>query len=163
MAIISMRARGSSPLAGSSSSSTLRIVNQHARQAEPLLHAAAQRADERALLFRQADQFQNIVDGFFALRGGNFVARAEEIEVLGHFHVLIHAEKIRHVTDDMAHGVGFADDIVAKDFGRAGGRREKSGEDAQRGGFARAIGADEAEQIAAVDGQVERIERGHAP
>ena len=107
------------------------------------------------------DQFQHVVDRLLALRGGNLVTRAEEIQVLRHFHVLVHAEEIRHVTDDMAHGVGVAHDIVAEDLGRAGGGREKRGEDAQRGGLARAVGADEAEEIAAVDGQVERTERGH--
>ena len=43
----------------------------------------------------------------------------------------------------------------------AGGRSEKRCEDAQRGGFARAIGADEAEEVAAIDGQVQRTQRGH--
>src|SRR5205814_1843347 len=54
----------------------LRVVNEHARQTEALLHAAAQRADERPFLFAQAYQLQHIVDGLLTLRGGNSVARA---------------------------------------------------------------------------------------
>ena len=41
MSISSIRARGSSPLAGSSSSNRLRVVHQDPRQAHPLLHARA--------------------------------------------------------------------------------------------------------------------------
>ena len=109
---------------------------------------------------RQAHQFQHVVHRFFPLRGRDFVARAEEIQVLGHLHVLIDAEKIGHVADDMAHGVGLAHHVVAEDSGGAGGGRQEGGQDAQGGGLARAVGADEAEQIALVDGQVEGIERG---
>ena len=110
---------------------------------------AAQRADDRAPLLRQAHQFQNIVDSLFPLRGRNFVAGPEEIQVFGHLHVLIDAEKVGHVTDDVPHGVGLADDIVAQDSGGAGGGRQEGGQDAQGGGLAGAIGADEAEEIAA--------------
>ena len=66
------------------------------------------------------DELEDVVDGFFALGGRDFVAGAEEIEVFGHLHVLIDAEEIRHVTDDMADGVGVADDIVAENAGGAG-------------------------------------------
>ena len=50
MAIISMRARGSRPLAGSSSSSNCGSWISTRARPEPLLHAAAQRADERPFL-----------------------------------------------------------------------------------------------------------------
>src|ERR1041384_8100315 len=67
----------------------LGIMDENAGQAEALLHAAAEGADERPAFFGQADEFQNVIDGFLALRGGDFVAGAEKIEVLGSFHVLI--------------------------------------------------------------------------
>ena len=152
-----MRARGSRPLAGSSSRRSFGVVNQDAGQAQPLLHAPAQCPDDRPAFFGQADQFQHIAHGFFALRGRDFVAGAEEIQVFGHFHVLVNAEEIRHVTDDVPDGVGFAHDVLAEDVGGAGGGGKEGGENAQGGGFARAVGADEAEQIALVDCRVREL------
>jgi hypothetical protein len=46
MAIISMRARGIEAAGRFVEQQDLGIVNEHARQAEPLLHAAAQRANQ---------------------------------------------------------------------------------------------------------------------
>jgi hypothetical protein len=81
-------------------------VDQNARKAESLLHAAAERADERAPLFGQSDEFQHVRDRLFALGRRDPVAGAEKVEVLGDLHVLVDAEEIRHVADDMADGVG---------------------------------------------------------
>src|SRR5436190_1111230 len=75
----------------------LRIVNEDAGEAEALLHAAAERPDDRAFLFREADKFQHVVYRALALRGGDLVARAEEVEILGYFHVFVHPEKVGHV------------------------------------------------------------------
>ena len=141
----------------------LRIVNEDAGEAEALLHPAAQGADQGAFLFGEADEFKDVVYGFFALGGGNLVTRTEEIQVLRHFHVFIHAEEIRHVTDDVTHRVRVRDDIVTEHFRSAGGGSEKGCENAQRGGLARAVGTDEAEQVAAIHGEIERTERGHRP
>ena len=73
---------------------------------------------------------------------------AEEIQILRDLHVFIDAKEIRHVTDDMAHGVGVPDHVMAQDAGRAGRRREERRQDAQGGGFAGAIGTDKTEEIA---------------
>ena len=48
---------------------------------------------------------------------------------------------------------------MAKDARGAGRRREKGREDAQRGGLAGAVRADEAEQVAAMHGEVELVQR----
>ncbi len=45
----------------------IRVMNEHARQAQPLLHAAAQRPDERALLLAQPNQLQHVIDRLLAL------------------------------------------------------------------------------------------------
>ncbi len=96
-------------------------------------------------------------DGFLALGGGNLVTGAKEIEILGHFHVLVHAEEIRHVTDDVADGIRIAHHVVAQHEGLARGRSQERGKDAQRRGLACAIGTDEAKKVAALDGEVERV------
>ena len=137
-------------------------MDEHAGEAEPLLHAAGESADERAFLFAEADELQHVVHRLLALRGRDLVTRAEEVEILGHLHVLVHAEEVGHVADDVAHGVGIAHDVVAEDECLSGGGREEGGEDAERGGLARAVRADEAEEIALVDSEVERVQRDHA-
>src|SRR2546422_2417566 len=43
----------------------------------------------RSFLLTQTHEFQNVIDGFFALSGGDFVAGAEEIEVLSYFHIFV--------------------------------------------------------------------------
>src|SRR4051794_41006181 len=89
-------------------------MDQDASEAEPLLHPAAESANQSAFFLSQADQFENIVDCFFALSGRNFVTGAEEVEILGDFHVFVDAKKIGHIADDMADGVGVANDIVTE-------------------------------------------------
>src|SRR5260221_401286 len=79
----------------------------------------------------------------------------EEIQVPGDFHALVPAEEAGHVADDVAHRVCVADPVMAQDARLPRRRREEGGQDAQRGGLARAVGADEAEEVAAIDRQVE--------
>ena len=62
----------------------------------------------------------------------------------------------------MADSVGIAHDIVAEDERLPGTGREEGGENAERGGLARAVRPDEAEEIALVDGEIERVQRDHA-
>ena len=138
----------------------LRIVHQHAGEADALLHAAAERPDQSALFFTQADQLEHVVDRLLALGRTDAVARREKVEVLGHLHVLVHAEKIRHVAEDAPYLVGLGHHVVSHHPGRAGRGRQEGGQDAQRGGFAGAVRADEPEQVPLVDREVEGIERG---
>lgn len=140
----------------------LGVVDEDAGEAESLLHAAAEGADEGSLFVGESDKFEHVFDGVFALFGGDFVASAEEVEVFGDFHVFVDAKEVGHVADEVADGVGVAGDVVAEYFGTAGAGGKEGGEDAERGGFAGAVGADEAEKVAAVDLQVEGGERRHS-
>lgn len=140
----------------------LGVVDEDAGESESLLHAAAEGADEGALFVRQSDEFEHVFDGVFALFGGDFVAGAEEVEVFGDFHVFVNAKEVGHVADEVTDGVGVASDVVAEDFGAAFTGGEEGGKDAERGGFAGAVGSDEAEEVASVDLQVERGERRHS-
>lgn len=129
----------------------LGVVNEDAGEAESLLHAAAKGADEGALFVRQSDEFEHVFDGVFALFGGDFVAGAEEVEVFGNFHVFVDAEEVGHVADEVTDGIGVAGDVVAEYLGAAFAGGKEGGEDAERGGFAGAVGSDEAEEVASID------------
>ena len=113
-------------------------------------------------LLRQPHQFQHVVDRLLPLRRRNLVAGAEEIQVFGHLHVLIDAEEVRHVADDVPHRVGLAHHVVAEDLRRAGRRGQERRQDAQRGRLAGAVRADEAEQVAFIDGEVQPGQSGDA-
>src|SRR5262249_5771548 len=62
-------------------------------------------------------------------------------------------------TDDMPDAVRLANDIVAQDLSRARGRSQERGQDPQGGGFARAVGPDEAKQVTFIDDQIETGKR----
>src|SRR5439155_14718440 len=130
----------------------LGIMNQDASQAEPLLHAAAESADESAFFFAEANEFEDVIDCFLALRRRNFVTGAEEVEVLGDLHVFIDAKKIGHVANDVAHRVGIANDVVTEHARLPSRGREEGGENSECGRFACAIGANEPKEIAAMNG-----------
>ena len=129
----------------------LGVVDEDAGEAEPLLHAAAKGADEGSLFVRQSDEFEHVFDGAFALFGGDFVAGAKEVEVFGDFHVFVDAKEVGHVADEVADGVGVAGDVVAEYLGAAFAGGKEGGENAQCGGLAGAVGADEAEEVALMD------------
>src|SRR5256885_9536615 len=93
----------------------------------------------RSLLLAKANQFEHVIDRFLALRRRNFVTRAKEIEILGHFHVLVHTEEIWHVTDHVPDRVGVAHDVMTEHLRGAAGRREERGENAKGRGLPRAV------------------------
>jgi hypothetical protein len=62
--------------------------------------------------------------------------------------------------DDAADGVGFAGDVVAFDGDGPTVERQQSAEDADGGGFAGAVGAEEREHGAPLDAQVDALKHG---
>jgi hypothetical protein len=85
---ISMRARGSRPLAGSSMSRIAGIVQEHAGHGEPLLHASREGADLGGGLVTQIGQFEHVVDDLATLGPVDVVRGGEELEIFGDDHVL---------------------------------------------------------------------------
>src|SRR6267143_226857 len=94
MAIISMRARGSRPLAGSSSSSTGGSwINTRAR----LSRLVKPRLRESTKASRC--QFKDLLDDGLALPAGDAIGTGEELQVLGNFQVFVDADEVGHVAD----------------------------------------------------------------
>ena len=73
-----------------------------------------------------------------------------------HLHVVVHAEEIGHVADQPADFLGLGVDRVAADVSLAPGRVEERGEDPHGRRLARAVGADEPEQVARLELEVDR-------
>ena len=114
-----------------------------------------QRLDVRVALVGEIDQLEQVGDHPAAGGRRDAVAAGEEIEVLPNLHVVVDPERIRHEPEDAAHLVGVPRDGHAGDLGRAGGRCQQRGEDAERRGLARAIRPHQPEDLALLDGQVD--------
>ena len=76
------------------------------------------------------------------------IRRSEELQVLDDFHVIVNAEKVRHVPDQATNLFRAVVDRMAADRGLAPGWVEQGGKDAHRGRLAGAVRADEPIHIA---------------
>ena len=151
----STRARGSRPDAGSSSRSTGRIVDQRVREAEPLLHAAREPRDVGVALGPQVHQLQQVADHAPPPLGVDAVAAGEEVQVLPDLHVVVDPERVRHEPEDAPDVVRVPAHGGAGDLRVAAVGDEQRGEDAQGRGLAGAVRADEAEDLALRDVEVQ--------
>ena len=77
----------------------LRLVQQHAGQAEPLRHAARQARDQGVALVAEVDQLEHLLALLAPVRPLDAVGGGEELQVLDHLHVVVDAEEVGHVAD----------------------------------------------------------------
>ena len=127
----------------------LGIVQEHARQAEALLHPARERIDRRIGFLRQVGEREHVAHDGLAPRGFDGVGGGEEMQVFSRGQVVIHAEEIRHVADLPAHALRIACDVDPRDRHQAARGLEQRREDFDRRGFPRAVRPDEAEDFPA--------------
>ena len=128
-----------------------RLRHQRAGQRELLFHAAAEASGEAVL---EAVHVEHAQIAAAALR--DFVRRhaaqiADVADVFGDGEIGIETEGLREIAGVRA---GFARG-TAENLGRAGGGFHDAREDLKRGGFARAIGSDQAEDFAVADVEVD--------
>ena len=138
----------------------LRIVNQAARQAKPLLHAPGQRVDIFVFPVLQLHQFQQLGSHPFPVGRADPIAAGVEVQVFPAGQVVVHAEEIRHVAHQSPGLLPFLRHVRAVDIGGAGGGRHQGGQNAHGGRFARAVGADKAVERAGGDFQRKSLQGG---
>ena len=126
-------------------------MNQRLGQAEPLLHAARKAIDEIVALVGQVEQLQHIANDLLSSIAGDLIRHGEEIQKLPDFHAVVNAEIVGHVADAAAHAERITRHTVAIDRAFATRGLEQRGQEADRGAFAGAVGADEAEHFTRVD------------
>ena len=132
------------------------IVDEGLGEADPLLHALRigfDRAFARVFQFNQLQQPVNALVGFAARQAEDFRIKAEQL--LGGEKLVV-VGQLRQVADALA-GDGLAD-VNAEQAGRAAGGRDKAEQDVHRGGLAGAVGAEEAEDFAGTDFEVEAVQ-----
>ena len=155
---ISIRTRGIEPAGRLVEQQHLRIVQQHAGQAEPLRHAAGKARGQRVALVVQVDQVEHFVADLPPLGPVDPIGGGEELEILDHLHVVVDAEEIGHEADQPADFLRPGVDRVAADVGLAPGGIEQRGQDLHRGGLARPVRPDEAEHVPRLELDVERFD-----
>ncbi len=125
----------------------LRIVQQNAGQAQPLLHAPRQVVDQRVDLVRQIGEGQHVVDEPVAVFFRQVIGGGEEMQILADREVFVEAEVIGHIADLAADGGRITADFDAVDFHPAEQRHLQRRQHANRGRLAGSVGADEAEHF----------------
>mmetsp|Transcript_23364 Transcript_23364/g.55525 ORF Transcript_23364/g.55525 Transcript_23364/m.55525 type:complete len:246 (+) Transcript_23364:1539-2276(+) len=133
-----------------------RPVQQAGGEREALLPAAGQRAGQLPLPAGQAQALQRAIHRVVTVRHRE--QPGDEVEVLADGEVVVEPELLRHIADLALDGLALAAEIQAQHLAFTGVRRQQAAEHAQRGGFTAAVGAEEADDAAGADLQVDRID-----
>ncbi|CAM5619120.1 hypothetical protein SBADM41S_04734 [Streptomyces badius] len=132
---------------------------ERAGQGDALLLAAGHLVREAAAVVGQPDQVEEFGGGGVPLGGGHLPYARPEGHVVAGVQVREEAVGLEDHSGVAPVG-GDASDVLAVDQDLAGVRLLEPGEHPQRGGLAAAGGAEEGEQFAGFDGEVEPVE-GH--
>ncbi len=125
----------------------LRIVQQRARELDALLHALGELGHQSFAQRAEIGELDDRGDRARALGDGHAIGGREKIEVLADGDALVDAGVIGHVADATTHAFGIDLDVDAVDLDTAAARFEQRAHDADGGGFAGAVGAEEGEDF----------------
>jgi len=131
----------------------LRPVEQPGGDVDAPLHAAGEGLDVILGPVAQPDLGQQFVDAPLQLPAAHAIEAAPKAEVVAGAQRAIEGDLLGHDADVPANAEGVAGDGVAGDFSRAAGRLDEAAEHVDRGGLARAIGAEQTEDFAAQDAE----------
>ena len=160
-ACIACRSLRSSAASGSSSSSTLGSVDQRAGQRDALPLTAGQPARLLLAAVAELDQLEHLGDAPVERGPVETPAAQAEADVAADVEVLEEGVALEDRVD-VALVRGRAGDVLAADEDRAGGRVAEAGDHPQRRGLAAARRAEQGEELAARDVEVEVVDDGGA-
>ena len=132
-----------------------RVVDQRVREAQPLLHAARQALHVGVALGAEVHEVEQVADHPPPAVGRDAVAAGEEVQVLPDLHVVVDPERVRHEAEDATDVVGVPAHARTRRSRRPRVGHEQRRQDPQRRGLAGAVGADQAEDLALADVEVE--------
>ena len=152
------RLAGSSPVVGSSSRSSFGRADQAGAEVEAPAHAARVVADEATAVVGQAELLEHGVG--LGARGACRVAEqaADQGEVLPAGQRRLDRGVLPGEADHAADGDRLFDHVVAGDPHDAGVGPDEGGDGADEGGLARAVGPEQGDELAGLDGEVEAVE-----
>ena len=135
----------------------LGVVDQRLGQADPALHALGVLAELAVLGGAQADHVDQPVDPLGPLGRRDLEQPAVEVERLLGVQELVEVRLLGQVADPLV--LGDVGRRLVEDQRVALGREEQAEQELDRGRLARAVGPEQAEDLAPVDLEVERLER----
>ena len=127
---------------------------------EALLPAAGELAGELRAARGEAEGGEGVADR--GARVGQAVEAGDEVEVLLDGQVLVERELLGHVADPVLDGPALGAEVVAEHLALALVEGEQAAHHADRRGLARAVRAEEADDLAAVDGHRHVVDDGAA-
>ena len=138
----------------------LRLVHDRDREREAL--ADAERQVERALveIVLEAEIGGQLRDARLRLGGGEMKEMRVQLEILPHRELGIEREGLRHVADAVARAHVGAFQRLAEQQRLAFARRQQAGQHLHRRRLAAAVRPEEAEDLAALDGEVDAVDGG---
>ena len=137
----------------------LRFVRGRARQREPLLPPATQRARELAPPLLETEVSELLGDARRSRAATESVDRGVEAEVLLDRQVIVEAEFLRHVADAASDAFGIVDDIDTRHLRASRCGLHEPAQHPDRRRLARAVRPEHAEHFTPVDGEIEPIDR----
>ena len=129
-------------------------------QGQALFPAAGKLAGQLVLALRQAQAGDAFAHGLAAVLDG--IHAGHEVEVFLDGQVLVKAETLGHVADLALDGVAVGDDVVAEANALAFVGAQQAAQHADEGGFAAAVGAEEAADFSGADLEVNVVHGGDA-
>src|ERR1035438_1268868 len=115
---------------------------------QPADHPAGVLAYQAAAVRRQAHELQSLPDTRLLLAVRQVVEFGEDEQILVTGERTVHGDRLRHITDGAANGDRLRGDGETGHPRLARGGRQQRGEHLDRGGLARPVGAEQAEDLA---------------
>jgi hypothetical protein len=138
------------------------VVEQGVGQAHALAVAFGQRPDQFLLHIAQAAQFLDRVDALAVAAAAHPLQRRAVFEILLDPHFGIKGDVLRHVSDPRPHLARLAGHVETRHAGPAARRRQVTGQNPHRCALARAVGAEETDDLPLLDGEIEVPDGRHA-
>ena len=138
-----------------------RFVDQRRGEVEPALHAARVGADAAVGGGGQVDPLEQVVGAAPALGGGDALQGRLQADQLAAGHQRVERRFLQGDADRAPHRPRLLDHVVAGDRGAAAGRQQQRRQHPHRGRLAGAVGAEEAVDLALLDGDVDALHREH--
>ena len=135
-----------------------RLVDEGAAQGQFLLHAPRQVPCQPLAMALQSGEGEQPGFALALLGGWHPVQVCEKVEVLLHREPAVEAEHLRHVADAGVDRGGVADGVGPQHARLTRARPHDGGKHLQRRGLARAVGAEQSEDLTLGDGQGEAVD-----
>ena len=136
----------------------LGTMEQSLGQFETALHAAGEGFGAVLGAIGEGDALQHFRHALLQRRAGDSVEMADVDEVLLRRKLHVDAARLEDHADLAAHAAGIQSHVVAQNQSASGGGQHQGGKNAEHGGLAAAVGAEQTEDLGAIHGEGDAVE-----